>query len=854
MKRRVILFWVIFLSLASSIPARDIGKELTSKGIHVASLSGEDKINLQINRLEQAIRQQNAEVILGIVAPDYSESDPVFDKDRLRDILERCFSTLSNQRGFSTQVNQKTGWRLTASHDFYLLNPKIRTGQDKAQAECDVGFFVASNRVTKDTLTFSEMGSNWLLTESKGFFSFLESASAKMSDGGRFASVLSDSPVLSLTEKDFVSTNSLRPTLLYSYAGYVIPRMSMSMCQQLWGFTDGFITPYGVLADIEICQGGSDFNHEYLFITDFMANNIVASDQDNWLVDFGEWGSGVGQFKGPYGLCTIEGYYYFVADMFNNRVICYVYYNQLDEPQFHSEFDLGAGGIFNHPRDVEAKERRPGDLQGKNYIAVADMNNHRIVLSYWWPYFQWALNYGAYGSGQGQFMWPTSVCFGREADSAWQTNDLYVTDYGNRRLVRLHISPETVVSWGNSYDDFPIGAELTSVEVDNRGLVYVVDRHHAKVYKLAPSSNPLGNFTLLGVWGEKGAEDGQLYNPNVLQVAHGRYVPYPDPWVPLTGLGDVFVTESWGDQTGVRRFVIAADIVNLAAYWVPYNESTGEGNFIWWEYDLTDFGTVTEQVLRGGEVCTTYNEGTLNWGSQAGSWPVDGHPHAAYYTVKVTASSTYDPTIVVEKTVDVYVDTVAIHNPVITQGIRCKHDDPLPWCNDGDECIQEYKLYTIDVQAYDPDGGPLTYEWNCAQGYFFDGTATYKDITTLENYVCYHAPPPALKDDIYEKISVSITNPVGGQAGISLNPGPYLYPSGTSCLGGDANDDGVVNVGDVIAIQQYLYGGGEIPDPIERADASNDCIIDMGDMVYLIAYLYRGGPAPKCCWLHEWNP
>jgi hypothetical protein len=420
-----------------------------------------------------------------------------------------------------------------------------------------------------------------------------------------------------------------------------------------------------------------------------------------------------------------------------------------------------------------------------------------------------------------------------------------------------------MIHWRGTYQ-FPPDVDLTSVDVDNKGLVYVVDRRNAKVYKLAPSQGGAPwHFSLLGIWGEEGTQDGQLHYPNTLQVAHGRYIPDPQQsgdWLPLTGLGDVFISESWGDQTGVRRFVIAADVLNLAATYKPYNQSTGGGDSIYYGYTLTDQANVTEQIYHGVEWCTTYTPGTLNWGPQGGercSWSVRGKPHGTYYTVKITASSIYDPTIVVEKSVDVYVDTSVIHDPVITRGIRCNHESPLPfWCEDGYHCIQTGDFYTVDVQAYDPNGYPLTYEWHSAQGYFWDGYWQYREITTSENHGCYIAPPPpALKDDIYEKISVTVTNSIGGQAGTSLNPGPYLYESGTSCLGGDANDDGEVNVGDPTYIMTYLYRGGPPPpDPIERADANNDCVITVGDMVCLIDYLYRSGPPPKCCWLHEWTP
>jgi glucose/arabinose dehydrogenase len=63
---------------------------------------------------------------------------------------------------------------------------------------------------------------------------------------------------------------------------------------------------------------------------------------------------------------------------------------------------------------------------------------------------------------------------------------------------------------------------------------------------------------------------------------------------------------------------------------------------------------------------------------------------------------------------------------------------------------------------------------------------------------------------------------------------------------GDANGDGVTNVGDVVYIVTYLYKGGPAPDPLEAADVNCDDIVNVGDVVYLVTYLYKGGP-PPCC-------
>jgi len=63
---------------------------------------------------------------------------------------------------------------------------------------------------------------------------------------------------------------------------------------------------------------------------------------------------------------------------------------------------------------------------------------------------------------------------------------------------------------------------------------------------------------------------------------------------------------------------------------------------------------------------------------------------------------------------------------------------------------------------------------------------------------------------------------------------------------GDANGDGVIDLGDVLYIVSYLYKGGPAPDPLEAADCTCDGTIDLGDLLYLVTYLYKGGPAPDC--------
>lgn len=62
--------------------------------------------------------------------------------------------------------------------------------------------------------------------------------------------------------------------------------------------------------------------------------------------------------------------------------------------------------------------------------------------------------------------------------------------------------------------------------------------------------------------------------------------------------------------------------------------------------------------------------------------------------------------------------------------------------------------------------------------------------------------------------------------------------------GGDANNDGKVNVADVVFIAHYVYRGGDPPTPFLFGDFDGDLDVDETDIVYGIAYFYRKGDSP----------
>jgi hypothetical protein len=84
--------------------------------------------------------------------------------------------------------------------------------------------------------------------------------------------------------------------------------------------------------------------------------------------------------------------------------------------------------------------------------------------------------------------------------------------------------------------------------------------------------------------------------------------------------------------------------------------------------------------------------------------------------------------------------------------------------------------------------------------------------------------------------------------GYNLYGDPSLVREGISTFTcGDCNNDGTIDVGDVVYLVNYLYKNGSAPDPQQAGDCNCDATVDLGDVVYLINYLYKQGSPPGGC-------
>lgn len=63
---------------------------------------------------------------------------------------------------------------------------------------------------------------------------------------------------------------------------------------------------------------------------------------------------------------------------------------------------------------------------------------------------------------------------------------------------------------------------------------------------------------------------------------------------------------------------------------------------------------------------------------------------------------------------------------------------------------------------------------------------------------------------------------------------------------GDSNDDGGVNIADVVFIISYIFALGPVPPCLDQADTNGSNEITIGDVTSLIAWIFATGPPPIC--------
>ena len=255
------------------------------------------------------------------------------------------------------------------------------------------------------------------------------------------------------------------------------------------GSGDGqFSVPDGIAVD----------NLGYIYVSDYYNSRVQKFTSDGtYITQWGSPGSGDGQFSRTNGIATDpSGCYVFVSDEGNHRIQKFT----CDGVYITQWGTFGNGdGQFNNPVHIAV------DLSGK--VFVVDIFNCRIQK--FTNNGTYITKWGSCGSGDGQFKDP----YGIAVDSAGY---VYVTDSGNKRIQKFTNDGTYDTKWGSSGTGDGQFAGPTGITIDSSGYTYVADSSNHRIQKFTSDGKYVAQ------WGSSGSGDGQFDHPyDVVEDSEG---------------------------------------------------------------------------------------------------------------------------------------------------------------------------------------------------------------------------------------------------------------------------------------------------------------------------------------------
>jgi YD repeat-containing protein len=259
-----------------------------------------------------------------------------------------------------------------------------------------------------------------------------------------------------------------------------------------------------------------------VWVTDFENNRIEEfSSAGVLLAAYGSYGSGSGQFIGPWGIAINQttGNVY-VTDQANKRIVelnssggfvrtfGWGVTDGKEELEVCTSFcQAGIAGSGNGQVNVEAGVM----VDPSGNVWVADFGNNRVQE--FDENGKFVRKFGTEGAGNGQFKGPVNI--------AYSSGYLFVVDFGNNRVQEISTTGTYVAQFGkagsgNGEFKNPEGIAASP----KAGELYVTDSANNRVQEFSPSGVMIAKF------GTAGSGAGQLSDPTgvVVSPSGGVYV------------------------------------------------------------------------------------------------------------------------------------------------------------------------------------------------------------------------------------------------------------------------------------------------------------------------------------------
>ena len=207
----------------------------------------------------------------------------------------------------------------------------------------------------------------------------------------------------------------------------------------------------------------------YIYIVDGVNNRVVVVDHNGrWKFEFGNEGTGKGQFKYPLGIDISDGGDVYIADTGNHRIQVFD-----QRGNYKNSFTVKSGN--------KEKPSNPVDVLStsiRNYLYISDNDNHKIRV-----YKQdgsFAFEWGGFGEEFGQFRYPGMM-------TLTELNEVLIIDVLNTRVQKFDPLGEFIAdigSWGVMPGNFfrPKG-----VAIDKKNRVFISDSYMGVIQAFSDS-------------------------------------------------------------------------------------------------------------------------------------------------------------------------------------------------------------------------------------------------------------------------------------------------------------------------------------------------------------------------------
>lgn len=353
-------------------------------------------------------------------------------------------------------------------------------------------------------------------------------------------------------------------------------------------------------------------------VSDPAWNRLVLGEAGGDLAAFDGAGTAFGSLREPRGLATDGHDRVFVADTGNDRVLVFRAVSEFDELRLEPVASIDG---LSAPWDVACSDGGTPLDDADDRLYVADTGRNEVVrfsLSGGRATRTGAI--GGLGSGVGRFAGPLALAVGR--DGTADTDDIYVADAHNGRLVRLRDDGSSLGWVGEQRHE--LGA-VGSLDTDRWGNVYAASAGVGAVVKFNGDLVPVARLT-----------DG-VTRPRAFHVPFVTMTDHRTGRTERVGEGRGVVVEEWGDDSGLRLLGLGVELAQ------PVLVQGGDGGV---EVTLTDNADVVIEVVdpATAAVVGRFAAGRLGAGRHVVALPADkagaGWP-AGRYRLELTANSTY---------------------------------------------------------------------------------------------------------------------------------------------------------------------------------------------------------------------